>query len=151
MKSKFFFIVLFVAIILGLSSCSENLNSFIVSTYIENATLNTIYVGIKKDSTHQVTFFRVEPYDRLLLEKFSHGTTEEFPHRPFVRLASEIVLKIDTIDYVINDSTDLGSDILFGPNYIENKQLMEWKGEYNGYEVPFIFSITDEYVASLKK
>lgn len=147
MKKFSLFFILACAIICCTSCQKEKL--YVANLFIENATLNTIFISIKIQENQQETFFRVEPYDRLLVSTGIADSKEAFESNSFPN--EEIILKIDGINYSISNVTDKGGEILDRKNYIENDKLYEYDEFYETYRVPYIFSITDEYIESLKK
>ena len=152
MKKFSLFFILACAIICC-TSCQKE-KTYVANLFIENATLNTIFISIKIQENQQETFFRVEPYDRLLVSTVIADSKEAFESNPFPNpkhVAEEIILKIDGINYSISNVTDKGGEILDRKNYIENDKLYEYDEFYETYRVPYIFSITDEYIESLKK
>ena len=149
MKKFNLFFILVCAITVLFSSCDREMNYLKVDKYyIENATLDNIYLSISLDSTYS-SFFRLEPYSRMELNDMHSSFVDYLKREPE---SCKFKLKIDGVDYILDNKSQ--NSPIFLNNYHRDRYLDDTYliNKYNVADVDaYVFSITDEYVESLKK
>jgi hypothetical protein len=145
MKKKLFLLLSCVILLVLASSCEREMNYLKCNKYyLENATMDDIYVSFSKDSVFS-SFYRLEPYDRIDIESFN--SYFDIEHESF-----RLKFKVNSIDYIVDHTMGNGPislDNYHRDHYLDKSYMIN---DYNVVvEMANIFSITDEYIESLKK